>query len=64
MDMSKQLVDELVELWVETKIQCDKIESLVKQIKKRQRNSWFFKEEIVMNIEDEVNQNANHRGTL
>jgi len=34
MDMSKQLVDELVELWVENKIQCDKIESLVKQIKK------------------------------
>ena len=36
-DMSKQLVDELVELWVETRIRCDKIESLVKQIKETEK---------------------------
>ena len=33
MDMSKQLVDELVELWVETKVRCDKIEELIIQLK-------------------------------
>ena len=33
MDISKQLVDELVELWVETKVRCDKIEELIIQIK-------------------------------
>ena len=33
--MGKQLIDELVELWIETKIRCDKIEELVKQIKER-----------------------------
>ena len=32
-EQSKQLVDELVDLWIETKIRCDKIESLVKQLK-------------------------------
>jgi len=34
MELGKQLVDELIELWAETQIRCDKIESLVKQIKK------------------------------
>lgn len=33
MDMSEQLVDELVELWVETKVRCDKIEQLIIQLK-------------------------------
>ncbi len=33
MELGKQLVDELVELWIKTKIQCDKIEELVKQLK-------------------------------
>jgi len=33
MELGKQLVDELIDLWIETKSQCDKIESLVKQIK-------------------------------
>ncbi len=33
MEQGKQLVDELIELWIETKIRCDKIESLVKQLK-------------------------------
>jgi len=33
MDMSKQLVDELVELWIETKVKCDKIEELIRHIK-------------------------------
>ena len=32
-ELINQLGNELVELWVETKIRCDKIESLVKQIK-------------------------------
>ncbi len=31
-EMGKQLIDELVELWIETKIKCDKIERLVKDI--------------------------------
>ena len=34
MKQGKKLVDELVDLWIETKIRCDKIENLVKQIKK------------------------------
>ncbi len=34
MEQGKQLVDELIELWVENRIRCDKIESLVKQLKK------------------------------
>jgi len=29
------LGNELVELWVETKVRCDKIEELVKEIKKK-----------------------------
>ena len=33
LEQGKQLVDELLELWVETKIRCDKIENLVKQLK-------------------------------
>ncbi len=32
-EMGKQLIDELIELWSETKIQCDKIEDLVEQLK-------------------------------
>jgi len=33
MKQSKQLVDELVDLWVESKVRCDKIESMVKRIR-------------------------------
>jgi len=33
MEQGKQRVDELVELWIETKVRCDKIESLVKHLK-------------------------------
>ena len=33
MEQGKQLVDELVELWSECSMRCDKIEELVKQIK-------------------------------
>ena len=33
MEQGKQLVDELVDMWIETKVKCDKIEELVKQIK-------------------------------
>ena len=29
-EQSKQLIDELVDLWIKTKIRCDKIESFVK----------------------------------
>jgi len=36
-EQGKQLVDELIELWVETRIRCDKIESLVKQIKETEK---------------------------
>jgi hypothetical protein len=32
-EQDKQLKDELVELWIETKIRCDKIEKMVKQFK-------------------------------
>jgi len=32
-ELGKQLVDELVELWVETKVRCDKIEVLIIQLK-------------------------------
>jgi hypothetical protein len=32
-EQSKKLIDELLELWIETKLRCDKIELLVKQIK-------------------------------
>jgi hypothetical protein len=35
MEQGKQLVDELVNLWIETKIRCDKIEELVKQLKEK-----------------------------
>ena len=34
-EKGKQLIDELINLWVETKIQCDKIEFLINQIKNR-----------------------------
>jgi len=45
MDMSQQLVDELVELWVETKVRCDKIEDIIKQLKETEkiRHDWLFK---------------------
>ncbi len=33
MEQGKQLIDELIELWIETKLRCDKIEELVKQLK-------------------------------
>lgn len=32
-----KLGDELVELWDETKIRCDKIENLIKQIKETEK---------------------------
>lgn len=35
MKQGKQLVDELIDLWIETKNRCDKIENLVKQIKNK-----------------------------
>ena len=31
----KQLIDELVELWIETKDRCDRIENLINQIKEK-----------------------------
>ena len=35
LDLGKQLVNELVELWVETKVRCERIEDLVKQLKEK-----------------------------
>ena len=35
-ELGKQLVDELVDMWIKTKIRCDKIEILVKQIKEKE----------------------------
>jgi hypothetical protein len=32
MEISQHLVDELVELWVESKVRCDKIEEMIKQL--------------------------------
>ena len=32
-ELGKQLVDELVDLWVETNVRCNRIENLVKKIK-------------------------------
>jgi hypothetical protein len=32
-EIGKHLVDELADLWIETKVKCDKIESLIKQHK-------------------------------
>ena len=32
-EQGKQLVDELVELWTECSVHCDRIEELVKQLK-------------------------------
>jgi len=37
MEISKQLVDELVSLWSECSTRCDKINNLVKQIKESER---------------------------
>ena len=34
-ELGKQLVDELLELWVETKTQCERIEDIVKQLKEK-----------------------------
>jgi len=34
MKIAEQLAEELVNLWVETKMHCEKIERLIKQIKK------------------------------
>ena len=31
-ELSKQLVDELVELWTECSIRCDRIEEIIKQL--------------------------------
>jgi len=35
LDLGKQLVNELVELWVETKVRCERIEDLVTQLKEK-----------------------------
>jgi len=35
LDLGKQLVNELVDLWVETKVRCERIEDLVKQLKEK-----------------------------
>ncbi len=37
MEQGKQLEDELVELWIETKVRRDKIESLVKHLKEAEK---------------------------
>ena len=37
MELSKQIRNELVELWLKTKIRCYKIESLDKQIKESEK---------------------------
>lgn len=29
---SKQLIDELIDMWIETKIRCDRIKELVKHL--------------------------------
>jgi hypothetical protein len=31
MELGKELINELLELWVETKVKCEKIEELIKQ---------------------------------
>ena len=33
LEQGKQLIDELIDLWIETKMRCDKIEELVKHLK-------------------------------
>jgi len=37
MELGKQLVEELIDLWVETKVRCDKIEELIKQLKETEK---------------------------
>jgi len=37
MDMSQQLVDELVDLWNDCRIRCERIEDLVKQLKETEK---------------------------
>jgi len=37
-ELGKQLVDELVDLWVGTKIRCEKIEKLIIQLKSLKNN--------------------------
>ena len=37
LDFGKQLIDELVDLWVEIKVRCDKIEQLIKQLKESEK---------------------------
>jgi len=37
MEHGKQLVDELVDLWVETKVRCERIEQLIKKIKETKK---------------------------
>jgi hypothetical protein len=32
LEQGKQLIDELLDLWIETKVRCDRIEELVKQL--------------------------------
>ena len=34
-EQGKQLVDQLIELWTECSVRCDRIEELVKQIKEK-----------------------------
>jgi len=35
LELGKQLVNELVNLWIETKVRCETIEDLVKQLKEK-----------------------------
>ena len=35
--IGKQLIDELIDLWTENKIRCEKIEQLIKQLKETKK---------------------------
>ena len=47
-ELSKQLADELVDLWTECSMRCDRIEELLKQIKETEK--WAYKHSVVLNI--------------
>jgi len=36
-EQGRNLIDELLDLWIETKIRCDKIEELVKRLKETEK---------------------------
>lgn len=55
-ELGKQLIDELLELWVETKIKCDRIEQLTKTTKRKNKlgsvHLYFLKLFIIISIQE------------